>query len=74
MAQEELRKNEVQKMKNKIVLVTRDMVKEFVIKGLEADHVVTDMQKDEIGRQLEKSMKDEWLVNMRMDVKVSSNE
>ena len=61
-------------MKNKIVLVTRDMVKEFVIKGLEADHVVTDLQKDEIGRQLEKSMRDEWLVNMRMDVKVSSNE
>ena len=61
-------------MKDKMVLVTRDMVKEFVIKGLEADHVVTDLQKDEIGRQLEKSMKDEWLVNMRMDVKVSSNE
>ena len=56
-------------MKDKLVLVTRDMVKEFVIKGLEADHVVTDLQKDEIGRQLEKSMRDEWLVNMRMDVR-----
>jgi hypothetical protein len=56
-------------MKNKIVLVTRDMIKEFIIKGLEADHIVTDLQKDEIGRQLEKSMKDEWLVNMRMDVR-----
>ena len=48
---------------------SRDMVKEFVIKGLEADHVVTDLQKDEISRQLEKSMRDEWLVNMRMDVR-----
>ena len=56
-------------MKDKMVLVTRDMVKQFVIKGLEADHVVTDLQKDEIGRQLEKSMRDEWLVNMRMDVR-----
>lgn len=56
-------------MKSKMVLVTRDMVKELVIKGLEADHVLTDLQKDEISRQLEKSMRDEWLVNMRMDVR-----
>jgi hypothetical protein len=52
-----------------MVLVTRDMVKEFVIKGLEADHVVTDLQKDEIGRELERSIRDEWIVNMRLEIR-----
>ena len=56
-------------MKSKMVLVTRDMIKEFVIKGLEADHVLTDLQKDEIGRELECSIRNEWIVNMRLDLK-----
>lgn len=56
-------------MKSKMVLLTKDMVKELVIKGLEADHVLTDLQKDEINRELEKSVRDEWIVNMRLDMK-----
>lgn len=45
------------------------MIQELVIKGLEADYVLTDLQKDEIGRALEQSIRDEWIVNMRLDMK-----
>lgn len=56
-------------MKSKMILLTKDMIQELVIKGLEADYVLTDLQKDEIGRALEQSIRDEWIVNMRLDMK-----
>lgn len=56
-------------MKSKMVLLTKDMIKELVIRGLEADHVLTDLQKDEINRELEKSIRNEWIVSMQLQRK-----
>lgn len=56
-------------MKSKIVLISKDLIKELVIKGLEADHVITDLQKDEIDRFLEHIIKGEWITNMRLQIK-----
>lgn len=56
-------------MKSKIVLISKDLIKELVIKGLEADHVISDLQKDEIDRFLEHIIKGEWITNMRLQIK-----